>query len=328
MALSQAQSTFTLDDVQKAAQQILQTKPDPIPAYRLLHEVLRLPEGDHGLQKAQSSIEYSKWVKQLKDAQLPDGSWGRFHSQDTRVKSVFRTSEEAIDRAISLGLGPDHPALASAKNYIENVLVGHAQITDWNEKNDAWPVLIRIILAGKLAEIFPTSFALESSWLYMAEVAQQSFSSGEYRLADEINAHLQVSTIHVRRSFLESRYAISLLSARCLPDQLERKLVEWIWNKPDGMHYLGAPLSKPVPHRMAYWLKSMNILCHFPYWKEVSVMYLNELWEDRDENGWWDFGPPSEMCRDFPISENWRQPANRKIDFSTSILVVLRRYFD
>jgi len=321
-------TSFSLKDVQNAAYQVLNAEPDPVTKFRLINEVLRLPGNSQEFQKAHFALAQSKWVQQLQNTQLPDGSWGRFHSQDTKVKTVFRTTEEAIDRAFSLGLTPDHPALARAKAYIENVLAGRTHITDWEEKNDAWPILIQIILAGKLAEIDASNPAFERWWEYMAEVARQSFSSGSFCEANEIQAYLHLSGIHVKRSFLQSRYAIAVLSARSLSHKLEHALVEWLWHKPDGMSYLQVPLSKPKPEKMPYWLKSMNILHHFPSWRDVSLNTLEQFWKARDKRGWWDFETPLAMCRDFPISEDWRQPLKRKIDYSTCMLVVLRRYFD
>ena len=108
----------------------------------------------------------SKWVRQLEDAQLPDGSWGRFHSQDTKKKTVFRTTEEAIDRAFALGLEPGDGLLTRVSQYIQNVLDGDAQITDRDEKNEAWPLLVKFILAGRLAQIDPANQLLDPFWTY------------------------------------------------------------------------------------------------------------------------------------------------------------------
>ena len=55
---------------------------------------------------------------------------------------------------------------------------------------------------------------------------------------------------------------------------------------------------------------------------------LNRLWEQRCEDGLWDFGSDTAGCVEFPLSDSWRQGLNRKLDYSTSILVLLRKYFD
>jgi len=39
----------------------------------------------------------SKWVRLLKENQLNDGGYGRFHSRDSKIKQKFPTTERAID---------------------------------------------------------------------------------------------------------------------------------------------------------------------------------------------------------------------------------------
>ena len=328
MSLTYPRAAFTMEEVQEAARSILHTQPDPIPAWRLLHEVLHLHAEDHLLRAAREAAAHSKWVKELEAAQLPDGSWGRFHSQDTKKKTVFRTSEEAIDRAFALGLWPDHPVLTQARVYIEKVLTGEAHITDREERNEAWPLLIKYILAGRLAQIDPANQALDAYWEFLAEVTRQAFTSGMYRLEDEVQAYLRITGVHVPQGFLESQHALWILSARPLPCPLEQALVEWIWNKPEGIRYLRVPLSEPQPRLIAYWLRSMNILTRFSAWREVSVDGVNQLWVQRDPQGCWDFGSRIASCVDFPLSESWRLGMRRKVDYSTSILALLRKHFD
>jgi hypothetical protein len=335
MSPSLIKATFSQEQVCAIACEILDAGPDPIPAQRLLKEVLRLPGEATRLRSIQEKIEQSKWIRQLERAQLPDGSWGRFHSQDSKTKTIFRTTEEAIDRAFALGLGPDHAALARARAYIENVLAGKVHITDWEEKGEAWPLLIKFILAGRLAalqgrwpQIDPANRSLDADWEYLAEVAEQAFSSGEYRLADETKAYLRLSGIHVPKGFIESQHALWILSARPLPTRLEHDLLDWIWNKPDGIRYLRVPLSDPQPRTIAYWIRSMNILTRFASWRQTGTETLNRLWEQRDAHGLWDFGRQTAWCADFPLSESWRRRLNRKVDYTTCILAVLRRWFD
>jgi hypothetical protein len=104
-------------------------------------------------------VQHTWWVHQLADAQLPDESWGRFHSRDTRTKTAFRTSEEAIQRTLALGLD------------IRDLILGRAR---------------QFILAGRLAQIDPDNPVLDIHWGYWSEVALRSFASGAYGLEDEV----------------------------------------------------------------------------------------------------------------------------------------------
>ena len=321
-------STFTLADLDHAARRLLEASPEPVVACRLLREVLRVPPSDPELAQLKEAAAASKWVRQLVDSQLPDGSWGRFHSQDTTKKTAFRTTEEAIDRAFAIGLEPDDGVLTRASTYIQDVLTGNARITDRAEKSEAWPLLIRFILAGRLAQIDPKNDQLDPSWAYLAEVAEHALASGEYCLRDEVNAYLNLSGIHVPTGFLESQHALWILSSRTLPRQLERALVDWIRCKPDGIRYIRISLTEPRPRQIGYWLKSMNILSRFGSWQELFADTLNRVWEQRDADGLWDFSSNIARSVNFPLSSTWRQSTRRMQDYSTCILALLRRYFD
>lgn len=320
--------TFTLAELDVGARSLMATNLEPILIHRLLREVLRLPPNDPELTQAKEAAQKSRWVRQLEESQLADGSWGRFHTQDTYKKTTFRTTEEAIDRAFAIGLEPDDKILRRASGYIQEVLHGDRQITDRTEKSEAWPLLVNFILTGRLAQIDPSNKVLDTSWTYLAEVSRQAFSCGGYWLRDEEEAYLHLSNIHVPGGFLESQHALWILSSRKLPYQLERALVSWIWQKPDGIRYLRVPLQNPPAHHIGYWLRSMNLLFRFVSWREIAVDTLNNLWDQRDKDGMWDFGSAIAWSIDFPFSDNWRQSTKRKQDYSTCILALLRKYFD
>ena len=319
---------FTLADVLQAGRDLLTTNPEPIVAYRLLREVLRVPSGSSELAGVKKVALQGKWVHQLEASQLPDGSWGRFHSQDTKQKTVFRTTEEAIDRAFALGLEPGEGVLKQTSLYCMKVLDGATQLTDRSEKNEAFPLLIKYIVAGRLAQIEPASETLDAYWKFFLDVTAQAFASGIYSLKDEEDAFLRLSGIHVPGGFLESQHTLWILSSRHLPAQLEDAYTRWIWHKPDGIRYIRAPLHQLSSHRIAYWLRSMNIFSRFASWREISVGILNQLWAQRDNDGLWDFGSKITCSVEFPLSQTWRQSIKRKQDYSTHILVLLRKYFD
>ena len=328
MANPAGNAGFSLDDIQLTAGSILEAHPDTIVAWRLLREVLHRPSDDQDVVRVKTALETNRWMRQLEQAQLPDGSWGRFHSQDTKQKTAFRTTEEAIDRAIALGADPREGVLLRVHQYILEVLRGAARITDRDEKSEAWPLGIRFILAGRLAQLDPANPALIQAWAYLVEVAKQAFQSGQYRLEDEVAAYQHLSGIRWPRGFLSSQHVMWILSSHELPGSLGQDLLRWIWHKPEGMGYLDAPLANFQPRQVGYWLRSMSILSRFAEWKEISQDALNQLWAQRDEHGLWDFGSRIARSGDFPLSESWRYSSQRKQDYSTCILVLLRKTFD
>ncbi len=104
----------------KSPLEIDQLPLDPIPRYLLHRDLLRTPEAQ--LCAFRRPLDESRWVRQLASAQWPDGSWGRFHTQDTKRKQPIPTTETAILLALGAGLWKDHPVLARTVAYIERVL--------------------------------------------------------------------------------------------------------------------------------------------------------------------------------------------------------------
>jgi hypothetical protein len=327
MARLQSHLLFSLESLQYSAQAIFSLQPGSIVTWRLLRHVLGFPADHARLADARVALSGNHWVQQLVAAQLPDGSFGRFHSQDTKQHTVFGTSEQAIDRAFALGLEPDHPLLTRMRSYIQQALQGQFHITDPDEKNDAWPLLIRLILAGRLAQIAPSDKLVEPFWQYLEEVTQSAFKSGSYQLEDEVDAYRRLSGVHIPKGFLESQHALWVLSTRPLARPLESALLRWVLNKPDGIRYIRAPLQAPEPNRIGYWVRSMVLLSRFTKWQELSLCILNQIWELRDEQGWWDFGKQLGKCAEFPLSDSWRYRIHRKMDHSTHMLVILRKCF-
>ncbi len=315
---------FTLTNLHHCADSLLSTHPDPVVKYLLTRDVLRRDPSSPEMRQLKAAAHTSRWVKQLEDSQLPDGSWGRFHSQDTKVKTVFRTTEQAIQRALALGLEPGDPILQRVREYILQALAGSLTITDPPEKNERWDVLIPLVLAGSLARLDPHHPVLDSHHRLCLEICRQSFVSGSYRLDDEAAAYPQLCSIQAPGGFLESQYMLWILSTRPLPTGLERLLVEWIWNKPDGIRYQRQLLAQPPGRHVGYWLRSQKTLALFPAWREIAAGVLNGLWESRNGQAMWDFQRERLQSVEFPLSESWRSPGKRAVDVSTHVLGLLR----
>ncbi|MEN6314770.1 MAG: hypothetical protein ABFD25_11025 [Clostridiaceae bacterium] len=84
-----------------------------------------------------NAIYMSKWYKQLADEQREDGSWGRFHSQDSKaaLKQKFVTTENALGRACQLSLSKDDTIIAKCLRKLERYVRGDETWTDNIEKH-------------------------------------------------------------------------------------------------------------------------------------------------------------------------------------------------
>jgi hypothetical protein len=82
-----------LDLIEEAAKKILTGNPDTVVRFRLLRDVLRRPPDSAEVTRAKTNLSKSRWVQELQKEQWDDGSWGRFHTEDTSVKQKIATTE-------------------------------------------------------------------------------------------------------------------------------------------------------------------------------------------------------------------------------------------
>jgi hypothetical protein len=319
-----------------AAERILARDPDPVVSFRLMRDVLRLPVDSPELAHAKRAMGKSRWVREVDREQWYDGSWGRFHSQDTAARQRIPTTEVGVERALALGLDSSHAVPRKAAGYITRVLNGSVDVRDRPERNDRWPTGVRLFAASTLARMQPDAHVLDPVWRLWAEIASRTFASGAYDEEAEVLAHRDLTGASVRGSYLSlgSKYHVALLGSRAahLPSDIEAAYVKWITRRETGIGYLDAPLWRMPDHLGKFgidaWLTSHELLSAFPSWRRIVGDAIDWLWTHRDEDGLWDFGPRSTWSFYFPLSEDWRRKGRRAHDDSTRVLALLRKYCD
>lgn len=66
----------------------------------------------------------------------------------------------------------------------------------------------------------------------------------------------------------------------------------------------------------------------FPSWIHFAQSSIAWLWEQRNQQGYRDFGPRPGSKSYLPLSDSWRDRKNRQFDWTTRILILLRKYYD
>jgi len=330
---------FTQKDLFASAEKLMEWNPDPVPRLRLLRDVLRVDPAEAVYREAQNRLEASKWVTLLRDSQLPDGTWGRFHSQDSRVKQPFPTTESAIAIGLACGLEKDHPILAKAIEPILDYVEGRATWPDPAEKHDnplAWDVWVRHFSAAVLASVDPTHPCLQEFRQIWAEAVKVSFGSGTYDRQAEIRILNQLLDCRMKDPVpFHRKYPLWILSATAnhLPAELEDKVIDYLLHAPQGIYYVCAgPLSLLPPISQRYfwsWMQGHRLLSRFRSWKSACANAADWIWSQRNELGLWDLG--GQISRkpftSLPLSESWKRSENRVIDSSVEVLTLLSRCF-
>ena len=321
-----------LRSIEEIAISLIEKNPDPVVEYRLFRDVLLKSPSDPIITRSRQQMLHSAGVRELAEAQLRDGSWGRFHSEDTKrergSKPSFKTSEIAIERGLALGLEAHDPVFVKAIEYMTQVLTGEAQWSDCEEKNDRWPSLVRLVTAGTLAIIEPDNPMVISEWNFWYKVAQSSFASGIYSPEAERQAYRELLGIDVPNSRIITKYALNILAAQSkrLPVGLDERIVSWVWEN-NHISYIGTSLYNPKTQHLNSWFAAMELLTGFQSWRKYAIDAIEWLVAQRNANGLWDF-PLANKTDYFPLSTNWRKKGVREIDYSLRVLVILRKFIN
>jgi hypothetical protein len=326
------------ETIQAYVKDILKLSPEPIP--QLILKANILGEGYSSVDK--QKIYGTDLVKDLVRYQWEDGSWGRFHSQDTKRKDKFKTSQNAIVKAKVWGLDKTDAVIKKAIHYMEGILEHKKEVHDPKEKSPTWPIGVEVFTAATLAVVDPENPLLDRTWQKCFHLVKSAFSTGTFDMDGLRKGYSDLGINFIDRGydgklrygylFIANINAIKILATRAsnIPENLAETLVNWIWNKPDGIGYtFGTQLSDYLNNsryiEIETRIRIINDLRKFRLEKRPFKPFLSWI-EGMESNGLWDFGPRPTYTVEVPLSNNWRNKNTRKIDYSVAVLRFLRNF--
>ena len=140
--------------VRDLSEKLLDMNPDPIPRFLILRDLLGFDSDSMAYRKAETGLLDSRWIKTLHESQWSDGTWGRFHTQNTKVKQPIPTTEMAVSLAVGSGLDKRSALLEKTTQFLVDHIRGTAKWRDFPEKQDnpaAWFVITPYISAAVLS---------------------------------------------------------------------------------------------------------------------------------------------------------------------------------
>jgi hypothetical protein len=212
---------------------------DPFPRYILKNEILRETPTAADIE----AIHSTKWYRQLADEQWDDGSWGRFHSMDSRIaaKQKFVSTEAALRRSLELGLSKDDPIVANCIKLMERYVRGDETWRDYIEKhkdNGKGHMFCRPFLTAANINLFdPENSVIKPLRDVVAETLKTAFTTDCF---DETFWGQKVSEYHVPSIAQPGNaYSVMLLQkSECMDKPLQKRYLSYVWNKKEGIYYI------------------------------------------------------------------------------------------
>lgn len=260
-----------------------------------------------------------KWVAEVSAEQRQDGSWGRFHSMNSKLKQKWPTTESAMSRLKYLGLDISNPSVEKACKYCETLLNDISLWPDAMERNKLFPRAVPIYITTALSHFGSEDRLYKQVRDNLLLLLHKAFAGGQYD-ADALNAaakeHLGIET-HDTYIGLSSKYFIIFFcnNVSCIDRDVQRQYLAWL-HRQDTVYYSSGSLKQPITP-----LSNIRLICEraeflwylsaFTGFAEEFAQDLNALFCLRRSDGYWDFGAKLGCPR---LSESWAKPMDRKID--------------
>ena len=260
---------------------------DPVPKYILIKEIHKKAPSSPEYVSAYDDMTQSKWYRELAGEQWEDGSWGRFHSQDSKAvkKQKFVTTEAALRRARALSVSKDDPMIAKCITKMERYVREEDTWTDKIEKhkdNGKGHLFCRPFMTAAYINMFdPENPAIKPLRYVVAETLKTAFETGDF---DEDFWNQKQREYHVPGVVRPGTLYGSMLLQNTddIDDILQRHWLDYVWNQSGGMYYVSSvsPADKQSMEdgRFAQWLSILEVLSGFSlfadYMKEDALPHL------------------------------------------------------
>ena len=280
-----------MTNIEQIKNYLSDTITDPAQQFIFIKEIVRKDSESIDYIHAYEQLKKTKWYRQLADEQWDDGSWGRFHSQDSKslVKQTFVTTESALCRARELGVTKDDPLIAKCIKLMEKYIQGNKTWTDNIEKhkdNGKGHMFCRPFMTAARLNMFDSeNSAIEPLRCVVVETLKTSFATGCF---DGSFWEQKVKEYHVPSIVAPGSFYGSMLlqNSKSMDDTLQRQWLEYIWNAKNGIYYLSSvPPSKKQcieDRQFNEWLCSLELLSGFSLFSDfmkddVLPHLLNEV---------------------------------------------------
>lgn len=267
----------------------------------------------------------SKWVSLLREQQYKDGSYGRFHSMNSRLKQVFPTTEIAVNCMNYLGLIRGFDVVDKCCDYMETLLTDLSRWPDCVEKNIWFKPAMPLFISAKLSNFSSDNKKYKEYCRIYLDILKEAFVGGEYNVkrVNDISADLLGCDIHGRYLGLYSIYPIELYSniQDQIDDSLQDAYLQWLRIQPEPVFYTAANLSAKDAGKITDLYYLYHKLSKFRRFKTVYKDHLSWLESLEGEDGLWDFGSRFKIQK---LSDDWRLINRRTADHSVYILMLLR----
>ncbi len=266
----------------------------------------------------------SKWVELLKTNQLDDGGYGRFHSQNSKLKQKFPTTERAIDSIKMLDIQRGNSLVDKLCDYMENILQHKTDWPDGFEGNKWYRPAQPLFVSSKLSTFGSDCNEYVAIFDCWHTILKEAFSDGNYNTdrTNKISKELLGCSIDGSYIGLNSIYLIEFLGnmQEKISDDLKLNYLKWLHYNGKNIYYTGTVLNQRFDSNYSEMFKVYFLLSKFSCFSTEFEEELDCLKNKRSPEGFWNFGKDFSCQK---LSDDWRSQDKMNIDHTIMALLLL-----
>jgi hypothetical protein len=304
---------------------------DPVQEYIMVKEIYKELPSNYKYKNTYTQIKKSKWYLDLADEQLDDGSWGRFHSQDSKMpKRKFVTTETALKRARELSLSKDDPVIAKCIKLMERYVRGEKTWSDNIEKHrDGGKSHLHsrpFVTAANINLFDSKNSVIKSKRDVFIKTLKIALLNGYF---NEEAWELENKNYSGPCLTGWNAYPLMILqNIDCLDDTIQKQYLDYIWHRKGGIYYISdfPPSEKRNLENKDFtiWLSLLEILSGFSLFSEyMKKEAFSHLLQEATRLMNRDIELPVSNTIFGHYAESWRNKNLRKIDMILRIVRIL-----
>lgn len=279
-----------------------------------------------------SDYKTGKWAKQILDSRDSEGMWGNFHTLSEPVGNKAITTEQAIRRLRILGFTKEDEPIQLVLDRMCLCVSGRKKIDNYYEKTHDWVLFEKLMLSAWIRIFEPENEIAMGVAKQWGEIAQKSFSSGQYNRDDDIAAFTSQFGRKPKSGFetgFGMFYHAALLKGILSP-ATENLLLQYYLAKPDGIYYiydkcLNAPPNVFASKKTSQYLAAIELLAGYGQARGKLGLVAEWLDSHKDAHGQWDLGAGAKDGVYFPLSDSWRKQEYRIADCTERITNLMQQ---
>lgn len=259
----------------------------------------------------------SKWVQMLRDNQNSDGGYGRFHSQNSKIRQKYVTTEKAIESMNILGLRRGNELVDKLCIYMEEILNNDIPWPDGYEKNKWYRAAQPIFVSSKLSNFTSKDKAYLKNCEKWLVILNEAFKGNAYDpySTNKISEKLVGCQIHGSYIGLNSVYLIELYAnlSKQIDKGIQEKYLNWLYSDDVIVYYAGVKLRDFSNININVLYRLLFHVSKFECFDDVFSDGIKWLAGKYCKDSLWDFGNAFSVQK---LSDSWRNEKDKICDHS------------